>query len=313
MRAQNWMVDLRTHNVASVYRIKKTLVFTSSRFQEILIVETVGYGKALFLDGVPQSAETDEYIYHEAFVHPAMIIHPAPKKVFVAGGGPGAMLREVLKHDAVAEVVMVDIDEEMIRVAKQYLPGWHQGAFENPRVTLKYGDARAFLADSEETYDVIFMDCTDPVKDSHATLLFTREFFDLARSQLNAGGIFALQAEQTNPGELTAHLSLVKTLKRSFKSVVPYQVWVPFFGAPWGFVIAADDPLPPLLSAASLAQRFQEKKDLPLRFYDLESHRHMFALPKYLRDAFADPALGAVIHDEQHLVIGGRLRRTITF
>jgi spermidine synthase len=280
-------------------------VFTSSRFQEILIVETVGYGKALFLDGVPQSAESDEYIYHEAFVHPAMIVHPAPKQVFVAGGGPGAMLREILKHDVVAKVVMVDIDEEMISVAKKYLPGWHQGAFENPRVTLKYGDARAFLANADEKYDVIFMDCTDPIKGSHAALLFTHEFFDLARSQLNAGGIFAIQAEQTNPGELTAHLSLVKTLKESFKSVAPYQVWVPFFGAPWGFVIASDESLEPLLRPESLAQRFLEKGDLDLRFYDIESHRHMFALPKYLRDAFADPSLGAIIHDDKHLVIGG--------
>ncbi len=305
MRAQNWMVDLRTRNLASVYRVRKTLVFTSSRFQEILIVETVGYGKALFLDGVPQSAEADEYIYHEAFVHPAMFIHAAPKKVFVAGGGPGAMLREILKHEAVVKAVMVDIDEEMISAARKYLPGWHQGAFENPRVTLKHEDARAFLADSGETYDVIFMDCTDPVKDSHAALLFTREFFELARSRLDAGGIFAIQAEQTSPGELTAHLSLVKTLRESFRSVVPYQVWVPFFGAPWGFVIASDEPLEPLLSPESLAPRFQEKGDLGLRFYDMESHRHMFALPKYLRDAIADPNLGAVIHDHKHLVIGG--------
>jgi spermidine synthase len=305
MRAQNWVIDLRTHKLASVYRIKKTLVFTSSRFQEILIVETVGYGKALFLDGVPQSSEADEHIYHEAFVHPAMVIHRAPKKVFVAGGGPGAMLREILRHDAVEKVVMVDIDEEMIGLAKRYLPSWHQGAFENPRVTLRHGDARAFLVNSDEKFDVIYMDCTDPVEHSHAALLFTRESFELAKSQLSAGGIFALQAEQTNLGELSAHISLIKTLKESFKSVVSYQIWIPFFGVPWGFVIASEEPLEPMLSPKSMAQLLQEKGNLDLKFYDLESHLHMFALPKYLRDAIADPSLGVIIHDGDHLVLGG--------
>jgi spermidine synthase len=304
MRAQNWIIDLRTHSLASVYRIKKTLVASSSRFQEILIVDTVGYGKALFLDGVPQSSEVDEYIYHEAFVHPVLVIHDAPKKVFVAGGGPGAMLREILKHEAVEKLVMVDIDEEMIDTARQYLPSWHQGAFENPRVTLRHEDARAFLVNSPEKYDVIYMDCTDPVEDSHSALLFTQEFFDLAKSQLNAGGIFSIQAEQTNLGELDAHLSLIRTLKESFKSVVPYQIWIPFFGVPWGFVIASDEPLEQLLTPESVARRLQEKGNLDLRFYDVESHQHMFALPKYLREAIADQSQGAVIHDEKHLVIG---------
>ena len=304
LRAQNWVIDLRAHSLASVYRIEKTLAFTSSRFQEILIVETVGYGKALFLDGVPQSAEADEYIYHEAFVHPPMLIHRRPEKVFVAGGGPGAMLREILKHDAVEKVVMVDIDEEMISVAKKYLPSWHQGAFENPRVTLRHEDARAFLVNSDEKYDVIFMDCTDPVEDSHAALLFTHEFFELAKSQLNAGGIFAVQAEQTNLGELDAHISLIKTLKESYRFVVPYQIWIPFFGVPWGFIIASDEPLEQLLNPQSVAQLLQEKGNLDVRFYDVESHMHMFFLPKYLRNAIADPGLGRIIHDEKHLVMG---------
>ncbi len=304
MRAQNWVIDLRTHSLASVYRVKKTLVATSSRFQEILIVDTVGYGKALFLDGVPQSSELDEYIYHEAFVHPALVVHDAPKKVFVAGGGPGAVLREILKHETVEKLVMVDIDEEMINTAKQYLPSWHQGAFENPRVVLKHDDARAFLMNSPEKYDVIYMDCTDPVEDSHSALLFTLEFFELAKSQLNPGGFFVVQAEQTNLGELDAHLSLIRTLKASFKSVVPYQIWIPFFGVPWGFIIASEQPLEQLMASESIAQRLKEQTNLDLRFYDVESHRHMFALPKYLRDSIADQSRGSVIHDERHLVLG---------
>jgi spermidine synthase len=192
----------------------------------------------------------------------------------------------------------------MIDTARQYLPSWHQGAFENPRVTLRHEDARAFLVNSPEKYDVIYMDCTDPVEDSHSALLFTQEFFDLAKSQLNAGGIFSIQAEQTNLGELDAHLSLIRTLKESFKSVVPYQIWIPFFGVPWGFVIASDEPLEQLLTPESVARRLQEKGNLDLRFYDVESHQHMFALPKYLREAIADQSQGAVIHDEKHLVIG---------
>lgn len=98
-----------------------------------------------------------------------MTAHPNPKKVFIAGGGEGATLREALTHNTVERAVMVDIDEELIDMVKEQMPEWHQGAFDDPRTTLLHEDARAYLERTDEKFDVILSDLPDPLK---AGLLF---------------------------------------------------------------------------------------------------------------------------------------------
>ncbi len=289
MLASNWMIEFRGAARANMYPISKTLVHTRSQFQEIMIAETTSHGKALFLDGSPQSSALDEHIYHETLVHPALVAHPNPKTVFIAGGGEGAILREILRHDTIEKVVMVDIDGELIDLVKTHLPEWHQGAFDDPRVQVLHEDARAYLMNHADTYDCIYGDLPDPVEDSPAALLFTREFFDLVKSRLNPGGMYALQAEDADIGWCRAHATIVRSLRQSFASVKPYQVVLSYFGLPWGFAVASDSPLDERLTAEAVERTLRERNCQGLQFYDGESHTHMFALPRYLRDAFDNP------------------------
>lgn len=291
MHAQNWLIEFRTSR-SNLYRIVNTEVSTTSQYQEILIATVEGFGKALFLDGVPQSSCFDEHLYHEALIHPMLVAHTHPKTVYIAGGGEGAVLREILKHQTIERVVMVDIDQVVVDLARSHLGDWHQGAFDDPRVEVIHQDAGVYLANSQERFDCIVLDLTDPFVDGVSTSLFTREFFTLAKSHLTEGGILSMQAETTEWGSCQGHIALIKTLEHCFRSVLPYQVSIPFYGLSLGFALASDRALDRTLSFQNLAQTLLERGCTNLRFYDEETHQHMFARPKYLRSA-AEEALGS--------------------
>lgn len=303
MHTHNWIIDYRSPNRANMYRVKEIIVSTSSRYQEILIAETVDYGRGLFLDGIPQSSALDEHIYHESLIHPALISHDNPTNVFIGGGGEGSVLREVLKHNTVKKVLMVDIDEDLVNLSKKYLNNWHQGTFDDERVHIINEDARKYLATSQEMFDCIIIDMTDPLQESPSTPLFTHEFFTLAKTCLNPGGIFAMQAETTNFGEHVPHISIIKTLQQTFHYVIPYQTWIPFYCLSWGFIIASDQSLKERLNPDSILQILQQRNCLNLKFYDAETHAHMFSRPKYLRDALDDPHTGMIIRDDHLLIV----------
>src|SRR6266545_2239411 len=142
----------------AAYEVVRTLARAKTAFQDVEIAETRAHGLALFLDGMPQSAVSDEYVYHEALVHPALISHADPKRVLIAGGGEGATLREVLRHPGVERAVMVDIDGELVDLCREHLAEMHQGAFDDPRAEVVIGDALAYLREHEDRFDAIVVD-----------------------------------------------------------------------------------------------------------------------------------------------------------
>ena len=125
-------------------RVKNVMYSGKSKFQEVDLIDTGPFGKTLFLDGKVQSSEIDEWVYHELLVHPAMLLHPNPKTVFICGGGEGATAREVLRHKTVEKVVMVDIDQVVCDFCHAHLED-NKAAFESPRLELIHDDARAQL------------------------------------------------------------------------------------------------------------------------------------------------------------------------
>ncbi|MCX7782879.1 MAG: fused MFS/spermidine synthase, partial [Meiothermus sp.] len=176
-------------------RMDKVLAAGRTRFQNYFIFQTGAFGKVLVLDKDVQSTERDEYIYHETLVHPALLAHPNPRSVFIVGGAEGATLREVLRHPTVEKAVMCDIDDELVEMARTLLPEWHQGAFDDPRAQIITEDARGWLENHPDTYDVIMVDLNDPVgEDNPARMLFTVEFYELLKGRLNPGGLMAMQA-----------------------------------------------------------------------------------------------------------------------
>ncbi len=283
------------HGVKTILHAKQT------QYQQMEIMETVCYGRCLVLDGKMQSSERDEFIYHEALVHPAMLTHPSPKRVFVVGGGEGATLREILRHKSVEYVLMVDIDREVVESSKKYLPEWHQGAFDDPRVELKFMDARKYLEETEDVYDIIIIDISEPVEEGPAYLLYTREFYNIVMKRLTKEGIISLQAGTTSLTALLNFSAVYQTLKSVFPVVASYEAWIPSFGLPWGFSLASKQHDPQKLSSQEIDGRIKERITGELRYYDSVVHQGQFLLPKHVRISMEKEE--RLIEDNQPLFI----------
>ncbi|WP_117238300.1 polyamine aminopropyltransferase [Thermus sediminis] len=266
-------------------RLERVIASGRTQYQDYFLFETKIFGKVLVLDKDVQSTEKDEYIYHETLVHPAMLAHPEPKGVLIVGGGEGATLREVLKHPTVERAVMVDIDRELVEVAKAHMPEWHQGAFEDPRAVLVIEDARAYLERQSETYDVILIDLTDPVgEDNPAKLLYTVEFYRLVKSRLNPGGVMGMQAGMILLNHYRVHPVVHRTVREAFRYVRSYHNHIPSFFLNFGFLLASDAFDPAAFSEGVIEARIRER-GLALRHLSSHYLEAMFVLPKDLQEA----------------------------
>jgi spermidine synthase len=280
-----WLYDLVNPYFMQLHSIKDIVYSGKTRFQSVEIIDTNSFGRCLVLDGKIQSSEVDEFIYHEALVHPSMVGHLHPQTVFIAGGGEGATLREVLAHRTVNRVVMIDIDKEAVDICRNFLPSWHQGCFEDSRLELLHLDARKYLAECAEKFDVIIIDITDPLKGSPSSLLYTQQFYHLAQQRLNPEGLLSVQAESCDWGESYIFTAINYTLHTVFPVVSSYQAYIPSFGSVWGFAIACPQQFNPLLlSAEEVDRRISMQVNKNLRFYDGFTHQGMFSLPKFLRE-----------------------------
>ena len=296
-----WFYDRVSRNLIQLHSIEEVLYTGQTKFQSAEIIRSGSFGKCLILDGKIQSSEVDEFIYHEALVQPAMLTHPHPEAVFIAGGGEGATLREVLSHNTVKRAVMVDLDEEVVALCKKYLPNYSQGAFDDKRTELRHVDARDYLANSGDVFDIIIIDLPDPIEEGPAYLLYTQEFYQLARDRLTASGIITVQAGSATLTELLNFTAVSNTLKSVFPIVCPYQVDVPCFGGPWGFCLASPDLDPTLLSANEVDDRISVRQLSGLKFYDGLTHQGIFSLPKHLRTELSQQT--RLITDNQPLYI----------
>lgn len=283
-----WYYEYITANLFLASHLSSVIYVGKTRYQRVEIIETVPFGRCLILDGRTQSAEADEFIYHEALAHPGLTCLSNPRSVFIAGGGEGATLREVLSHRTVERVVMVDLDQEVVELCQQYLPNHHQGAFQDPRLTLIYDDAARYLETHQEQYDLLLVDVPDPLEGGPAFLMYTREFYNLARQRINPGGAMVVQAGPCGPINYHEGFTAVhRTLSSVFPAVAPYRAYVPSFGSEWGFLLAGEHIEPAALTPQEIDARLASRISRPLRFYDGITHQSMFAMPKYVREALA--------------------------
>ncbi len=276
--------ETHTDAVMYTYRVKQVYQIAQTRFQHAMLVELAGYGKTLFLDNKIQSALLDEYMFHEPMVQPGMVTHPNPQRVLVAGGGEGATLREVLRHNTVKHAVMVDIDEQLVRYCEQYMPEWHQGSFSDPRTTLIFDDARKVIPQYRHHFDVIVSDLTDPLEAGPSQYLFTREFYQMIYDALADDGVLTVQSGAGDPLYPYLYGCIVRTLQEVFPIVRPYWSFVASFMLPWGFVLASKKYDPLALTPEEVANRLEVRNVRGLRYYDPQTHFAMFAIPPYLRE-----------------------------
>lgn len=236
--AGNWFLDRGSPADLIAYEKKQVIVRGRTKFQEYEIFLSALYGHVLVLDGRLQSAEKDEIIYHEAMVHPAMVAHPEPRRVLVLGGGEGATLREALRHPTVTRAVMVDIDEELVRMCEKWLPSYHAGAFHDPRTELVFADGRAWLEGQPDgAFDVALLDLPEPLEEGPALMLFTKEMYDLVKRKLAPRGVMAVQSGSAGiHGRMMPDINC--TLRAVFPHVMAYAAFIPSFMDLYGFHVA---------------------------------------------------------------------------
>jgi spermidine synthase len=289
-------VEHQTPNTWVMHRVRRVLYSGATRYQRVELLDTYDFGVCLILDGKLQSSAADEWIYHEALVHPAMVTHPHPRRVAIIGGGEGATAREVLKHGCVEEVVMVDIDREVVELAKRKLRFMHRGALSHPKLSLAFMDGRRFLEEARQSFDVIIVDVTDPLAGGPSYLLFTKEFYDLALKKLGEEGVLATQATSTTYS-IACFASIAKTMASSFPIARAYRAWVPSYASEWGFVVGSKLHDPAELSVKTVAKRLRERSVKELKFYTARLHRQLFTHPKHLERALKER--GRLIRDGQ--------------
>ena len=282
-----WFHDHLTPNLTALHSIREKIYSGQTRFQSVQIIDTDSFGVCLVLDGKVQSSESDEFIYHEALVHPAMLTHPHPEKVFIAGGGEGATLREVLAHKTVKKAVMVDIDEEVVGISRRFLPSWHRNSFDDPRTELHFSDARGYLEEETDEFDVIIIDLVDPLEGGPARLLYTKEFYRAVGRRLGPNGIMSVQSESAEWANLDNFTAIASTLSSVFSVARPYRVHVPSFLGMWGFVSASQTLDPRDLTPEEVDRRISTRIAGEPRSYDGLTHRAMFTIPKHIRQKLA--------------------------
>ncbi|WP_409526263.1 polyamine aminopropyltransferase [Nitrincola sp. MINF-07-Sa-05] len=269
---------------AQQFSVDEVLFEMDTGHQQLLIFRNRHFGRVMALDGIIQTTERDEFIYHEMMVHVPMLAHGDAKRVLIIGGGDGGILREVLRHQSVEQVTQVEIDQAVIDLCRLHLPEHSQGVFDDLRARIVIADGIDFVARCNERFDIIISDCTDPV--GPGEVLFSSEFYAGCKRCLNPGGVFVAQN-----GVPFMQLDELKTTRRRlspyFADQTFYCAAVPtYIGGVMAFAWASDNAELRLLPLPVLQQRFSQS-DISTRYYTPALHQGAFALPRYLEDALA--------------------------
>jgi spermidine synthase len=272
-----WYTEYQTENLGLAARIKETLYAGRSEFQQVAVVDSLEFGRMLVLDGVFQTSIFDEFIYHEMIAHVPLFAHPNPKTVLVIGGGDGGTIREVVKHQSVEIAEMVEIDGLVVDVSKKYLPEISVALNENhPKLRLKIGDGIKHMQEVENKYDVIIVDCSDPIGPGEG--LFTHSFYQNVHKALKPDGLFVQQTESP-----FFHQDLIKRLKADIASLFPitrvYLANIPLY--PSGlhcFTIGSKQYDPINTDGARIPGNFGT------RYHNREIQKSCFALPNFMQE-----------------------------
>ena len=287
LKADLWINEYITPWDIYTHGVTKILAYQKTPFQEMYIVETGAFGKGLVLDGKWQSCTVDEFIYHEALVHPGLIAHQKPRSVLVLGGGEGATIREVLRWQTVDKVTMIDIDGDVVEACQKHLPEMHQNAFEDPRVELIIADALKILDTTTQTWDIIISDLSDPIELGPSFALFTKEYFAKLKQVLNPGGYVMVQAGSISPPEVQDHARLVNTLKAVFGQVISLSAPTSSYGRSWGFALCSDEEIDFRPQPESIDKLLSDQTSGGCRFIDGTTLLGILQTPLYIRQAIA--------------------------
>lgn len=261
----------------------KTLFEAATDHQQLVIFENPRFGRVMALDGVIQTTEADEFVYHEMMVHVPMNTHPCPKRVLIIGGGDGGILREVLKHPSVESVTQVEIDRAVVDMCIEYFPKHSDGAFDDSRLNLVIDDGAAFIANNQEQFDVIITDSTDPI--GPGEVLFESAFYRGCANALTDNGILVTQngVPYMQGDEVT---NTYRRWKSYFRTRSFYLTPVPTYAGGAMAMGFASKSLITKPSVDDLSARSNVLVDL--KYYTPEVHHGAFGLPRFVQDLMVD-------------------------
>ena len=283
-----WVREVHQGITGLSFKVEKTLFSARSPYQQIDVVQTAGHGRMLLNDGMIMLCERDEFIYHEMIAHVPLFVHPGPQKVLVIGGGDGGTVREVLKHPSVQRVVMVEIDGMVVDACREFIPSV-SCALDDDRLELRIEDGVKYMAGTQERFDVILIDSTDPV--GPAEPLFDAAFYQNAAGLLTSRGILVSQAESPFY-DGTIQQRMLGNQRPYFSRLHLYLFSNQTYpGGLWSFGFASRGLCPcrnfdPCRVAAA---------GLDLKYYHAGIHRAAFVLPGFLDKRLAsvlDPLPG---------------------
>ena len=273
---QEW---LNEHS-AYAYQLGPVLYREQSPYQLIEVHDSPQFGRLFRLDGDYMTSEKEEFFYHEALVHPAAASHGKVTRALILGGGDGGAAEELLKYPSVERIVIAELDEVVIRIAREYFQNIHHGALDDPRVEVRIGDGLAYVRDTAERFDLVLLDLTDP--DTPASALYTAEFFSSVKKLLNPGGAMVLHTASPifRPDIVR---TLYQRLQKNFTIVAPMGLYIPLYGAYWSFAVCSESLDPRKASAPQIAELIATANLKDLEYYNPLTHQGLFALPNYFK------------------------------
>jgi spermidine synthase len=251
-----------------------------SPYQAVEVHDTVPFGKLFRLDGHFMTSEHDEFFYHENLVHMAALTHPAPERALIIGGGDGGSAEELFKHPSIRSVTLCEIDLAVVDISRKYLQAVHRGALDDARLTLRIEDGFQYIRQSEEQYDLIVLDLTDPGGPSES--LYTPDFYRSCALRLKPVGAMTLHVASpiAHPARIKACLA---NLRAAFPLVTPYLASVPLYGGMWMMACASQTLDPRSVSAREVDRRIAQRDLTGLQYYNGDVHRGALALPNFVR------------------------------
>lgn len=267
------------------FDVERVLFEHRTDHQHLVIFESTTFGRVMALDGIVQTTERDEFIYHETLTHVPMFSHPDPKRVLIVGGGDGAMLREVLRHQSVERVTQVEIDQAVIDMCVEHLPNHSAGAYDNPRANIVIDDGANFVREARANgthFDVIISDSTDPIGPGEA--LFESTFYADCHGCLAAGGVMGTQNGNAF-GQVEELQTTARRMGSTFADMTFFSAAIPtYIGGLMYFAWGTDDLSLRQVPEATLRQRF-DAAGFTTRYYTPAVHKASFALPAFVEAA----------------------------
>jgi len=264
-----------------VFSIEEIYFENKSEHQHIIIFHNSKFGRVMALDGVVQTTEKDEFIYHEMLTHVPILAHGSATKILIIGGGDGGILREVIRHQNVTDVTMVEIDHAVVDMCKQYLPKHSRGAFDDPRLNLVIADGADFVKKTGGRFDIVIVDSTDPI--GPGEVLFRLDFYKNCKNILNDGGVIVTQNGVVFFQQDEVR-NTVKCFQQLFADRYFYSAAVPtYVGGIMTLGWGTDNPELRQVPLETLQQRYAAA-NLQTRYYTPEIHKASFALPRYVID-----------------------------